>query len=204
MSQSLGKIKGVRPGVAQNQRVATTLAPPAPNPVGFGLKLLAVVMLYATLVKVALVWFTVDGMFGLFWPASGLALAMLLLGGRRYAWAVPLGTLLASAVSSNVAWTAPVFALCNTLEALIAHALLNRNNRFEVNSFALRSFLRLTLQAGVPAVSVSACLGALTLLWLGQLGVGQFWPSLLHWWMGNLLGIVLVTPLVLLWRRWPP
>ena len=50
-------------------------------------------------------------------------------------------------------------------------------------------------------MSISASAGTLTLLLLGQLNTGQFWPTLLYWGMGNLLGIVLVTPLILLWRR---
>jgi PAS domain S-box-containing protein len=170
---------------------------------GFGLKLLSVSVAYAALARIAMDWFSIDGMFGVFWPASGFALAVLLTGGRRYAWAVVLGTLLANALAGRADWATGIFAIDNALEALIAHALLNRQRQFVVSDWSLRSYLRLTLYAGVPAVSVSSGLGVLALLSLGRFGTGQLWPSLLHWWMGNLLGIVLVTPLVLLWRRWP-
>ncbi len=181
-----------------------TLAQTAAAKAPLWLKLLAVALVYAALARLALAWFSVDGVFGVFWPASGLALAVLLVGGPRYAVGVFLGTLLTNAWSGNAGWSSPVFATGNALEALIGYALLNRSKRFQIDDWSLRSYLHLALQAGVPAACASACLGVLTLLWLGRLGADQFWPSLLHWWMGNLLGIVLVTPLVLLWRRWPP
>ncbi|MBK6295225.1 MAG: hypothetical protein IPF55_13780 [Rhodoferax sp.] len=67
------------------------------------LKVLAVAVIYAALARLALAWFSVDGVFGVFWPASGFALAALLLGGPRYAVGVFLGTLLTKAWSSNAA-----------------------------------------------------------------------------------------------------
>ena len=203
MSQSLDQVKLAGPQSAQNGEVPETLARTIAAKAPLWLKLLAVALVYAALSRLALAWFSVDGVFGVFWPASGLALAVLLVGGPRYAVGVFLGVLLTEAWSGNAGWSSPVFATGNTLEALIGYALLNRGKRFQIDDCSLRSYLHLTLHAGVPAASVSACVGTLTLLWLGRLGANQFWPSLLHWWMGNLLGIVLVTPLVLLWRRWP-
>ena len=97
---------------------------------GFGLKLLSVSVAYAALVRIAMDWFSIDGMFGVFWPASGFALAVLLTGGRRYAWAVVLGTLLANALAGRADWATGIFAIDNALEALIAHALLNRQRQF--------------------------------------------------------------------------
>ena len=73
--------------------LARTVAAKAP----LWLKLLAVALVYAALARLALAWFSVDGVFGVFWPASGLALAVLLVGGPRYAVGVFLGVLRAVA-----------------------------------------------------------------------------------------------------------
>jgi integral membrane sensor domain MASE1 len=100
---------------------------------------LAVALVYAALARLALAWFSADGAFGVFWPASGLALAVLLVGGPRYAVGVFLGTLLTNAWSGNVGWSSPVFATGNTLEALIGYAVLNRGKRFQIDDWSQRS-----------------------------------------------------------------
>jgi integral membrane sensor domain MASE1 len=42
---------------------------------------------------------------------------------------------------------------------------------------------------------------------LGHIPAERMWTDVVHWWRGDSLGIVLVTPIVLVWRRapsWPP
>jgi len=56
------------------------------------LRMVMIVVLYVLLALLALRFFAIaSGNVSLVWPSSGLALAALLMGGRRYAWAVLLG-----------------------------------------------------------------------------------------------------------------
>ena len=59
---------------------ARTAAPKAP----LWLKLLTFALVYAALARLALAWFSADGTFGVFWPASGLALAVLQQGAPKF------------------------------------------------------------------------------------------------------------------------
>ena len=65
------------------------------------LKLLGVAALYALLAKIVLVFFSTNGVVSTIWPSSGLAMATLLIGGRRYAWSVFLGALLVNLIAIN-------------------------------------------------------------------------------------------------------
>ncbi len=164
------------------------------------LKLLGVAALYALLARVVLIYFSANGVVSVIWPPSGLALAVLLIGGKRYAWGVFLGALLANALAGGVTLgMAAAIATGNTLEAFLGAWLLTRNGRFDPTLRSLRDYLRLIVLAGFFGVSVSALIGTTTLLVSGFITAETYSHNLLHWWMGDALGIMLTTPLILVW-----
>jgi len=57
--------------------------------------------------------------------------------------------------------------------------------------------------AGGVGSAVSALVGATALLVFGRVGAANYAQNLFHWWMGDMIGIVMVTPLVLVWRHLP-
>jgi len=69
------------------------------------LKLLCATALYALLAMVILAFFSTDGVSSAIWPPSGVALAMILIGGKRYALSVFLGALVASVMTDVPFWT---------------------------------------------------------------------------------------------------
>jgi len=167
------------------------------------LKLLGVAALYALLAKVVLVFFSANGVVSAIWPPSGLALAVLLIGGKRYAWGVFLGALLANAMTGIPFWTTAAISSGNTLEALFGAWLLMRGSRFDPNFRFLHDYRRLVVLAGGISSIIAALIGTTALLVSGFLTTETYFLNLIHWWMGDALGIVLIAPMVLIWRQTP-
>ena len=136
------------------------------------------------------------------WPPTGVAIAALLLLGYR-AWP---GVLL-GAFAANL-WTTPVdtataaaIAVGNTLEALAGAWL---TNRFSGGTFVfdrLWNIARYMLFASPAAVTISASVGVSALL-IGGAATTEMAPKLwMTWWLGDLVGALIVTPLILIWAQ---
>lgn len=160
------------------------------------LKQLGVAALYVLIARIVLAFFSDNGVVSVIWPPSGLALAVLLIGGKRYSWGVFLGAFLASTMNGISLLTDIAIATGNTLEALIGTWLLTRNSGFDRTLKSLRSYLLLVIAGGISSIS-GALVGATTLLLAGVLAPGTYTINLAHWWMGDVLGIALVAPLTL-------
>lgn len=167
------------------------------------LKMLGVAALYALLAKLTLVYLAASSFVSVVWLPSGLALAVLLIGGNRYAWGVFLGAFLTYTMTGKSLGTAMAIAAGNTLEALLGAWLLTRDGKFDPALRSLRDYLRMILLGGLFGVSVSALTGTSVLLLSGFLNAETFFQNLLHWWMGDAFGIMLVSPLILIWRQAP-
>ncbi len=166
-------------------------------------KIIIVAVLYALLAHITLGFFSTNGIVSVVWPPSGLALAALLLGGKRYAWAVLIGAFVANTITRMPITVALVIAVGNTLEALVAHWLLTRHGQFNLSLVSLSDYLRLIiLGAGVGCV-IAALLGSSALLLSGVFPYAVYAINMLHWWMGDVLGTILLTPLILVWRQLP-
>src|SRR5437016_192435 len=140
------------------------------------------------------------------WPPAGIALAGLLLLGYR-AWpGIFIGAFLVNVTTAGNVATAFAIATGNTLEALVGAWLVNRfaggRNVFD----RLQDGFKLALAAGISAI-LSPAFG------VTSLGVASFadWANYgaiwLTWWLGDVTGDLVFTPLVLLWsvaskRRW--
>ena len=74
------------------------------TPIDQGLRQFAVAALYL-LLGLLIQRFNLDsGIASIVWPGSGLALAALLIGGKRYIWGVLLGSLLLRSLTLDSIW----------------------------------------------------------------------------------------------------
>ena len=169
----------------------------------FPLKLLGVAALYVLLAKLALTYFSPDGVIGVFWPASGLALAVLLIGGRRYAWGVFAGSFLAQLLMGLPLSAAMGRGAGATAGALLGHWLLARDRNFDSGLQRMGDYGRLIGKGAVPAGALSTFIGVTSLSGFGILDFSDNGKNLLHWCVGDGLGILLVTPLILIWQQRP-
>jgi signal transduction histidine kinase len=136
----------------------------------------------------------------LVWPSSGLALAALILFGRRLWLGIFIGTLVVG-VYDPLGWlTSLVGAVGNTLEALVGATLLVRVADFRPTLERLRDGVAFLLIGVVGCTTISATIGSISMLLFGDLeaiGVG-FWEVWLVWWLGGAGGVLILTPVLLI------
>jgi signal transduction histidine kinase len=133
------------------------------------------------------------------WLPTGVAMAAFLLFGPRLAPAIFIGAFLVNVTTAGSIASSLGVAIGNTLEAALAVALIER---FAGGRQAFRSATGLLKFAGLGALlstTVSATIGV-TSLTLGGYASGNDWTAIwFTWWLGDVAGAVLVTPLLVLW-----
>ncbi|MBI2744079.1 MAG: MASE1 domain-containing protein [Burkholderiales bacterium] len=169
----------------------------------FALKLLGVAAVYTALAQLALAFFSLAGIIGTFWPASGWSLAVLLLGGPRLAWGVFAGALVSELMLGLALPAAVLIAGGATLGALLGHWLLRRDARFNPDLDNLGDYVRLVIWAAIPASALSALIGVGSITAAGSLSSSELGRNMVQWMIGDALGILLVTSLLLIWRQAP-
>lgn len=169
----------------------------------FALKLLGVAAVYTVLAQLALKFFSLTGVIGTFWPASGWALAVLLLGGPRLAWGIFAGALVSELMLGLALPAATVIAGGATLGALLGSYLLRRDAKFNPDLDTLGDLVRLVAWAALPASALSALVGVGSMTATGSLISSELDWNMGQWVIGDALGILLVTPLLLIWLQAP-
>jgi integral membrane sensor domain MASE1 len=96
------------------------------------------------------------------WPPTGVALAALVLGGRRLWPAVAVGAFAANATTDVPLYTAAGIAIGNTLEAVVGASLLAWAG-VRPSLDRLRDVFGLAVLAGVISTTVSATIGVASL-----------------------------------------
>ena len=131
------------------------------------------------------------------WPCTGITIAALMLLGYRAAPSIFVGAFFVNLTTAGAVLTSLSIATGNTLEALLGCYLVSRfaggNRAFETSL----NIFRFTLFAGMIATSISASIGVVTLA-AGGLATWSQTPSIwLTWWMGDGVGALILTPLLL-------
>jgi PAS domain S-box-containing protein len=166
----------------------------------------ALSVVYAVMAVLILQLFASNHVVSMVWPCSGLALAALLLGGKRYWPGVFIGAFIGNAVSmahASSIWVSLGIATGNTIEALIAAWLLLDVLRINTRLTLPRDFLWVAAIGSIAAL-FSAVIGVSTLYASGFIADSEVGINMLRWWQGDVLGVDLITPLVLIWCRGIP
>ena len=140
------------------------------------------------------------------WPASGLALAGLLLFGNRLWPGVLLGSVLINLkVSFDPTTTESIIrSSCMiigigsgaTLQALVGSYLIRHRVNLE-DGLVLGRDVNWFLGLGGPVSCLISATWGVALLWfLGLLDDGEFLYSWMTWWIGDSIGVLLVVPLI--------
>jgi integral membrane sensor domain MASE1 len=136
------------------------------------------------------------------WPPAGIALAAILLLGYR-AWpAIFVGAFLVNLTTAGDIPTSVAIATGNTLEAVAGAWLVNRfaggKNVFD----RPQGVFKFALAAAISAV-LSPAFGVTSLALEGFADWSKYGPIWVTWWLGDIAGDLIFTPLVLLWGiRW--
>lgn len=163
------------------------------------LKHLGAATAYAGLLYVGDSLFEGSDFVGHFEPASGLLLAVLLIGGYQYAWSIFLAAVLVHLSLDSSFSQSLVVSSTDVLQALFGAWLITRNNQFDQSLLTLRGYLRLILLGGFASIAIGALVANTQFLYFGWLDPKGYLHSLLKWWMSDTLGVTLVAPLILSW-----
>jgi signal transduction histidine kinase len=145
----------------------------------------------------------VSGFASLVWPATGIALAAVLLAGRRIWPGIFIGALVANLLTGAPALAAAGVATGNTLEAVVGAYALSRVAGFRLSLDRLRDVLALIVLAAALSTMISATIGVSTLYTAGLVQQSRLAETWRTWWVGDAIGALLVAPAILVWARRP-
>lgn len=158
-----------------------------------------IVFAYWALAKIALVFATMNGNLTVVWLPSGFAVFVLLTMGSRRWPAILAGAFLAGVSAGDAYLVSLLIALGNTLEPLaIAWAL--KRMRFDIHLRRGRDYT-VFLPVVFLVAFFNALLGGGVLTFAGIGPMRNMLGVMQQWWMGDVFGVVLLTPLLLLWRK---
>lgn len=163
----------------------------------------AVAALYILAALAGLRFDAVSGFASLVWPPTGIALAAVLLVGRRIWPGIFVGALVANLLTGAPWFAATGIATGNTLEAIVGAYAVSRVPGFRLSLDRLRDVVALIVLAGGVSTMISATIGVATLYSAGlvqQAKLGETWRT---WWIGDAIGALLVSPAILVWAKRP-
>lgn len=144
----------------------------------------AVAALYILAARAGLGLNAVSGFASLVWAPSGIALAALVLGGRRFWPGVFLGALVANALTGANALVAAGIATGNTLEAVAGAYALSRMPGFQPALDRVRDALAVIVFAAMLSTAIGATIGIMTLYFGGLVAPGAGLETWGTWWVG--------------------
>jgi signal transduction histidine kinase len=166
---------------------------------------------YVALGKLGLMLEAVAYFATLVWPPTGLAMAVIVLFGKRFWPGIALGAFAVNAWAGAPLLACTGIALGNTLEAVLGAYLLGRVG-FESSFGRLRDVVSFVALAALLSTTISASVGVLSLGWAGAVAPAAWVATGWTWWLGDVLGNLLLAPLLLTWgtrdrapdrpRRW--
>lgn len=163
----------------------------------------ALALAYTLLGVWSLLNFAPAGGASLIWPASGLALGSLLLGGSRYWPGIFVGAMFANGIVTQHWGLSAGLGIGSTLGGLAGYYLLTSSQQgAPLRLLRPTEYFRLILASAVAAL-VAALWGNLMFFVFEQPPLHWF-NSIAHWWQGDLLGIMIVSPLMILWHQGSP
>ncbi|MEU5894188.1 MASE1 domain-containing protein [Streptomyces sp. NPDC047461] len=149
---------------------------------------------------------TVEGaVFTPIWPPTGIAVAALLILGLRVWPGIALGSLLVIMHLTSLRPEVLGNLAGNTVAPICAYLML-RAVGFRTDLSRLRDGLALVFLGALTGMLISATVGVGMLVITDRLPGHDFWAVWLAWWVGDAMGVLIVTPLLLVLHasRWPP
>ena len=138
------------------------------------------------------------------WPATGLSIAFFLLFGYSIWPAILIGAWFVNQTTGSSVATSMAIAIGNTLEGFLAAFWLNRfshGTRFLDDSKDVLSF---ACFGAAFAPMVSATIGVTSLMVMHEAPLENFGSLWLTWWLGDMVGAILVTPALVVWKTVSP
>jgi diguanylate cyclase (GGDEF)-like protein len=161
-----------------------------------GLRGIGFVAAYVGCVVYAMQFIAAPGAVPLYWPASGVALALVVLWGLRWAVLVPVAMLIAHFIQSPGSDDFLPYSMVGVFAGVLAGGWLVHRDK-SVRPGTVRYGFQVLL-GGVLMVLISNVIGGLAMWHADMVPAQELLAMLLRWSLANLLGIASVTPALLL------
>ncbi|GAB7548972.1 MASE1 domain-containing protein [Cupriavidus sp. 8B] len=162
-----------------------------------------VALAYYAGAQLGLAYAVVGGAVSLVWPSSGIALVALLVMGSEAAPGIAIGSVLANMSVGVPLPVAAVIGLGAAAAALTATSLLRRVARFQITLDRIKDVLAFIILAATLSTAVSALIGATALFGGGLVSVSEYGTAILKWWLGDMMGVLVVAPPLLCLLTYP-
>ncbi|MBL1262218.1 ATP-binding protein [Methylomicrobium sp. RS1] len=145
-----------------------------------------------------------SGHAGMLGPSAGIALAALLLLGKRKWPSVFLGNFAISAFVYDFGFDGPLLTVCAanavgaSLSALLGCVLIEKFVGFPNPLIEDRCVMLFMLLGGPVACLVTPAVGVTALYQAGMIGAAQLFPHWFSWWIGDMMGVLVFTPIILI------
>ncbi|MBI1774633.1 MAG: MASE1 domain-containing protein [Proteobacteria bacterium] len=134
------------------------------------------------------------------WPPTGFAIAAVLLWGYRVWPAILIGAFLVNFTTEGSLYASAAIAAGNTLEALVGGDLVlswsGGTDTFQTPGRIARFALIVWI-----ASSISATVGVSSISFAGFAPWDAFASIWVTWWLGDMAGALVVTPVIVLWVK---
>ncbi|MDE1821793.1 MAG: MASE1 domain-containing protein [Euryarchaeota archaeon] len=153
---------------------------------------------YLAAAKLGLLLAVSNASVSVFWPASGVAIALFLVLGYDVWPAIAVASFLANVWTTGDPWSSIVIAGGDTLEGLVAAYLtirFARGTRFTEQPRDILIFLGL---GALVATSIAATIGAAALVAAHLASIANYSSLWSTWWLGDAVGALEFTPLLIL------
>ncbi|MEG4529095.1 adenylate/guanylate cyclase domain-containing protein [Microcoleus sp. D2_18a_D3] len=160
-------------------------------------KVAAIAFAYALGGKIAISIPGVNTLASCVWPPAGIAQAALLLFGRRVWPGIALGVFLFDTINKMSFFSAFLAACSACLQAFFAFALLRKLN-FRSSLSRLIDVVNLVFWGAIVATQINCTLSTLRLCLSGLVDWSEYWHIRWNWYLGDTLGVLIFTPLLLI------
>ena len=133
------------------------------------------------------------------WPPTGISLAAFLLLGYWVWPAIFLGAFVVNVTTAGSIATSLGIATGNTLEGLLGAFLVNHFANGRTVFAEQRDTFAFVLLAALLSTTVSATFGVTSLALGGYADWEKYSAIWITWWLGDAVGALIVTPVIVLW-----
>jgi integral membrane sensor domain MASE1 len=176
-------------------------------------KLAAVAAAYYAVGRLGLLLAIPPGYATAVWPASGIALAGTLLFGYRVWPAILFGSFLINLQTSldststasilNTTALAASIGMGASLQAIVGAFLIRRFTQYPTVFVAARDIIKFLLLGGPVSCLVNATWAVTSLLLAGVIHPVDYFFHWWTWWVGDSIGVITFSPLILIWAAEP-
>ncbi|MGB2710169.1 MAG: EAL domain-containing protein [Conexibacter sp.] len=167
------------------------------RPSAAAVTLVLVGLAYFAVAKIGLSFAAGHDIVSAVWPPSGLALAAVIVFGRRVWPAILVAAFLSNATGDSAIGTAAGIATGNALAAVTGGWLFGRTD-FDPALRRVRDAIALAILGAGLSTAVNATIGVGSLLAAGVAEPDSLWSFWRVWWLGDLTGVLLVAPPLLI------